>query len=225
MTEYRRRFIDRIDDRDPNVMWIERGEGYVVQRNGGYVAVGGRLEVERGADILFQTCILAFGQRVERGQIVRAITLAWSFLRKEVLDYPSMIENFPLHSRKFEEFVAGGYRASHWSDVVLTPRSHDGGFDVAATKRGRHVLDEAKAFKPSLQVNHSIVMAVLGLFIRYPDQRIDQVRVTTTSSFAPLILREFTRLIPSKLALRDRRELLGWLRSIGSQSNKTAVKP
>ena len=215
---YRRRFVDRIEDRDPNVMWMEFGDGYVVPYGNGYAAVGGLLTVIGDADILLKTRIVNLGQRVDRGRIVAATTPSWLALRKEVLADPSLMEYFPEWYRKFEEFVAGGYFVSHWSDVILSPRSHDGGFDIAARKRGRQILDEAKAYKPSLLVDHQIVRAALGLLIEPKNKNVDQVRVTTTSWFAPMVLPDFDDLIPGKLTLRDQPQLLRWLRSIGSRS-------
>jgi hypothetical protein len=123
------------------------------------------------------------------------------------------MECFPAWHRKFEEFVAGGYVASQWNDVILSPRSHDRGFDIAARKRGRQILDEAKAYKSSLLVDQQIVRAALGLLVEH--KNVDQVRVTTTSWFAPLVRSDFDKLIPQKLALRDQRRLLQWLSSIG----------
>jgi hypothetical protein len=46
---------------------------------------------------------------------------------------------------------------------MLSPRSHDRGFDIAARKRDRQILDEAQAYKPTLLVNHQIVRPALGL--------------------------------------------------------------
>jgi hypothetical protein len=79
--------------------------------------------------------------------------------------------------------------------VILSPRSHDHGFDIAAAKRGQQVLDEAKAYKQSLLVGHQIVRAALGLMVEHAKS--DQVRVTTTSWFAPLVLPDFNHLIPN----------------------------
>jgi len=195
-------------------MWMECGEGYVVPYGDQYAAVGDRLTVIRAADILLHTRIVSLGKRVDRGQIVTATMPSWLALRKEVLADPSLMAHFPKWHRKFEEFVAGGYVASRWCDVILSPCAHDGGFDIAARKRGRQILDEAKAYKPSLCIDHQIVRAALGLLIVH--ENVDQVRVTTTSWFAPMVLPDFARLIPDKLALRDRRQLLRWLRSIGA---------
>ena len=214
---YRRKFVDRIEDRDPDVMWMELGDGYVVPWGNQYAAVGDRLTVIRDPDILMQTRIVNLGDRVDRGRIVAATTPAWQALREEVLKDSTLMEYFPRWHRKFEEFVAGGYYASHWMDVTLSPRSRDGGLDIAARKRGRQILDQAKAYKPSLLVKHHWVLAALGLLIVHAD--VDQVRVTTTSHFAPTVLPDFNHLIPDKLALRDQQKLLRWLRSIGSRSN------
>jgi hypothetical protein len=213
---YQHKFVEKIEDRDPTVMWLDRG-GYVVPDGNRYAAVADRLVVIRGADILMQTRLLGLGERVDRGRVVVAITPSWHALRSEALKTPSLMDHFPLWHRKFEEFVAGGYFASRWSDVILSPRSHDGGFDVAARKQRRQILDEAKAYKPSLVVNHQIVRAVLGLLTLHDD--VHQVRITTTSSFAPTVVADFGRMIPHKLWLRDRPELLRWLASIGSVLN------
>lgn len=214
---YRRKFVDRIEDRDPNVMWMEFGDGYVIPCGNRYAAVDSGLIVIRDADILMQTRIVNLGERVDRGRIVAATTPAWQALREEVLKTPSLMEYFPRWHRKFEEFVAGGYFAAHWSDVTLSPHSRDGGLDIAARKRGRQILDQAKAYKPSLLVKHHWVQAALGLLIVHTD--VDQVRVTTTSRFAPTISSDFSHLIPDRLALRDHNQLQRWLRSIGSRSN------
>ena len=218
MAKYRRRFADRPDDCDPKIMWMDTGDGYVVAHEGRYAAVGDRLTVIRDADILLHTRIVMFGQQVERGQTVSNTTPSWSALREELLQDPSLTEFFPLWHRKFEEFVAGAYAESHWSDVILTPRSRDRGYDISARKRGRQILDEAKAYKPSLLVSHQIVRAALGLLVVQED--VDQVRVTTTSAFAPTVLPEFAHLIPDRLALRDLPQLLCWLRSIDGHAGR-----
>jgi len=216
MAKYKRRFVDKIEDRDPNNIWMEFGEGYVVpQPNGQYAAVAYGMTVIRDAGILFQTQIVKLGQSVERGKIVASTTQAWSALREELLLDPSLAEYFPSSHRKFEEFVAGAYRESRWSEVTLSPPSNDGGFDIAAKKRGRQILDETKAYKPSLLVNHQIVRAALGL--REQHNGIDQVRVTTTSTFAPTIPEKFRHLIPKTLILRDLDHLLYWLETIGAK--------
>jgi hypothetical protein len=194
-------------------MWLDCG-GYVVPDGNHYAAVADGLVVVRGADVLMQTPLLGFGERVDRGRIVVAITPSWHALRSEALKSPSLMEHFPIWHRKFEEFVAGGYVAARWSDVILSPRSRDGGFDVAARKRRLQILDEAKAYKPSLVVKHSIVRAALGLLTLYND--VHQVRITTTSSFGPTAMADFGHLIPQKLRLRDRQELLRWLALIDS---------
>src|SRR5690349_16323350 len=122
---------EKIDDRDPDVMWMGWGDGYVVPDGNRYVVIGNRINVVRDGDILLQTQLLKFGEWADFGQIVSGTTPSWLALRRELLRDPSLIEYFPGWHRKFEEFVAGGYLASNWSEVILTPRSNDGGFDVA----------------------------------------------------------------------------------------------
>jgi hypothetical protein len=198
-------------------MWMEVGDGFVVPYGKRYAAVGDGLTIVRDADILLHTRIVTLGQPVERGRIVAATTPSWLALRKELLAKPSLMVFFPAWHRKFEEFVAGGYFVSQWSDVILSPHAGDGGFDIAACKRGRQILDEAKAYKPTLVVDHQIVRAALGLLIEH--KNVDQVRVTTTSRFAPRARADFKHLMPNKLALRDQTDLLRWLRSIGRTGN------
>lgn len=205
-----------IKDRDPDVMWMDHGEGYVVPHGNQYAAVSCGLVIVREADILLQTPLVTLGDSVNRGRLVAATTPSWSALQREVLNNPSLMDFFPSWSRKFEEFIAGGYRMANWSDVILSPRSRDGGFDIAAWKRGRQILDEAKAYSPSLLVNHQIVRAALGLLIEH--EQIDQVRVSTTSSFAPMVPVDFGHLMPDTLDLRDRRQLLHWIKSIGRRA-------
>lgn len=214
---YRRHFPEKIEDRDPNVMWMEEGTGYIEPYGDRYAAVGDRLIVIRNADILLQARIIRLGQRVHRGQLIAGTTPAWAALREELLINPPLIEMFPVWHRKFEEFVAGGYFAARWSDVTLSPSSRDGGFDVAARKRGRQILDEMKAFSSKRRVGHQIVRAAVGLLREHTD--VDQVRVTTTSWFAPTISEIFRHLIPESLLLRDRHQLFRWLRQIGCRPN------
>jgi hypothetical protein len=159
----KRRLVDEIEDRDPNVIWMDHGGGNVVPTANCYAVFGDRLTVIREADMLLQTQLVDFGERVELGRIIAAKAPEWSALRREVLANKSLLELFPKHHRKFEEFVACGYVVARWTDVVLSPHSRDGGFDVAARRCGRQILDEVKAYKRTLLVGHQIVRAALGL--------------------------------------------------------------
>lgn len=188
------------------------GEGYLVADGGHYLWVDEMLTVRRGPDVLVQTILLNLGQSVDLGRVVTSTTPGWRALRQEVVADPTLLTRLPTWPRKFEEFVAGGYVHARWRDVILSPRSGDRGFDVAAYKRGRQVLDELKAFKPSLRVGHQVVRAALGLLVQHDD--VDQVRVTTTSTFAPRILQAFADQLHRELELRDRDCLLRWLRSM-----------
>jgi len=222
MAKYMRRFQDRIEDRDPNVIWMEIGEsceGYIVPRDGWYETHLFGLSVSRGPDILFQTHLLNFGARVDWGRVVLSTTVAWDALHREILNDPFLVEQFPHWDRKFEEFVAGGYRTANWRDVILTPRSGDGGFDIAAWKRGRQIFDETKAYSPNRPISNQIVRAAVGL-LKIHEGLVNQVRVTTTSTFAPSIPAEIAHLMPDQLALRDLDQLLYWLGSIGTRENQ-----
>jgi hypothetical protein len=210
-SRYRRRFADKIEDRDPSFMWMDFG-GYILPAGRHYAAVADGLTVFRGPEILMQTRLLTFGETVGRGRTVVATTPSWLALSKEVLRNPSLMDFFPSCHRKFEEFVAGGYHRSQWSEVILSPGSCDGGFDIAARWHTQQILDEAKAYKPSRLVSRLTVRAALGLLHLHGD--VSQVRVTTTSRFGRRVMREFGRLIPGTLQLRDRAIVLQWLSSM-----------
>lgn len=76
-TRYRRRFVERIEDRDPNIMWVEAGRGYVVPYDEKYAIISDRLTVVRDADILLQTEIVNLGEQADRGRIVSKVTPSW----------------------------------------------------------------------------------------------------------------------------------------------------
>jgi hypothetical protein len=214
----RKRYQEQLEDRDPNVMWMEFGDGYVVPHGNKYAAVGDRLIVIRDADILLQTRLVRLGKRVGRGQLVVETTPSWQAVTSELDKDPSFLEWFPVWHRRFEELLAGGYLKSEWNDVVLSPRSRDGGFDIAAFKDGKQILDEAKAYKSTLRIKHQVVRAALGLLVEH--DAIDQVRVSTTSEFAPHVRADFKRLIPNQLLLRDRFEVLDWLMPADTCANE-----
>ncbi|WP_437230796.1 restriction endonuclease [Planctomicrobium sp. SH661] len=211
------------DDRDPNVLWMEFGDGYVIPHEGRYLAVSSGISVLRDADILMQTELIRLGTSVPRGQVITGTTRAWDVLRQELLKHSELFDYFPRWHRKFEEFVGGAYHESQWSNVILSPRSGDGGFDIAAFKGGQQILDEIKAYRSGRLVTHQIVRAILGLLVLHDD--LNQVRVTTSSGFSPNVIADFAKVIPDKLQLTDRGQLIGWLNQMGTAEAESSGLP
>lgn len=99
--------------------------------------------------------------------------------------------------------------------------SGDLGRDVIATKPGHmaiRVLDQCKAFSPGRVVDANDVRAMAGVLLR--DQNVSKAVVTTTSTFAPGIAKEFVDLMPYRLDLRNGEALEKWLREIASDEKK-----
>ena len=88
-SKYRHKFKDRIEDRDPNVIWMDNSDAYIVRHNGRYVCHERGIRITRDAGILFNTHFLHFGERVKRGRVVSTTTAAWSAMREEILKDPS----------------------------------------------------------------------------------------------------------------------------------------
>lgn len=214
---YRKRFLDKIEDRDPKVIWTDDWNyDSIVERDGRYAYSDRYLTITRGPEVLLNAAVVGLGEAADNGHFVQTITPGWKALHKELVKAPDLLSLFPLWHRKFEEFLAGAYLAAKWTDVILTPPSGDGGYDVEAYKNGRRVLDEAKAYADSRCVGHDIVRAILGVQSMKKDNPL--ARVTTTSWFAPgiLINDDIVEILGDRLQLRDRRKLLRWLRSIKS---------
>ncbi len=101
-----------------------------------------------------------------------------------------------------------------FDEVVLTPRSGDKGRDVIAIQRGIvsvRVLDQVKAYKPGHLVPAKEVREMVGVIAA--DPAATKGVITTTSDFAPGVQKDenITRLIPYRLELKPRDELLSWL--------------
>src|SRR4029450_11755683 len=111
-----------------------------------------------------------------------------------------------LNWRKVEELIAGAYVREGWPEVVLTPRSADGGRDVIASKPGIGAIrfyDQVKAYAPRLRVPANDVRALVGVLNIHPN--VSKAVITTTAAFAPGIHEEMKDLIPYRLELRDGR--------------------
>jgi hypothetical protein len=91
---------------------------------------------------------------------------------------------YSMASRKFEELVAAIFRAKGY-DVVLTPPTRDGGFDMRAFHKSEVgfflTLIECKRYLPEKRVPVSVVRGLYGVT---DDERATSGLIVTTSSFA-----------------------------------------
>ena len=162
---------------------------------------------------LLVQALVTFGDKTNEGQIVRAVTIAWDEIIKEILRDPDFIHRVPW--RKLEELIAGAYEREGWPDVVLTPRSRDKGRDVIATKPGYgsiRIFDQIKAYKKGHEVTADEVRSLLGVLAIQGN--VSKGIVTTTSHFAPGIYEEAKKFMPYRLDLKDGKQLVEWFRSL-----------
>ena len=166
--------------------------------------------------LLLQTALVDLGPKTSQGQIVQAVTVPWLQIAREIERNPKFLFEFPQDPRRFEEFIAGAYEQDGWQ-VELTPASGDLGRDVIATKLGHmaiRVLDQCKAFSPGRVVEAHDVRAMAGVLLT--DRNVSKCVVTTTSTFAPGVAKEFDGLMPYRVDLRDGEALEKWLQEMMS---------
>jgi restriction system protein len=124
--------------------------------------------------------------------------------------------------RKFEELVAAAYHQAGYDEVILTPRSNDGGRDVIATKHGVgsiRIYDSVKKLAPGRPVPADDVRALLGVVTAAGN--VSKGIVTTTSIFAPGVENDplLRNVIPYRIELRPRDVLIPWLLDIARRSH------
>lgn len=160
--------------------------------------------------------ILDFGGRVDDGRLVEAVALPWFEIMKMIKRDPESI--YQINPFTWEEIIAGAYTRAGFDEVILTPRSGDKGRDVIATKRGIgsvRFFDQVKAYKPGHLVTAEEVRAMVGTVTAA--QNVSKGVVTTTSDFAPRIVTDdfVKNMIPYRLELKARDDLLAWLDEVG----------
>lgn len=163
--------------------------------------------------VLIQATVVRLGNKVNDGHLIEAVSVPWFEIIRELERNPDFLFQIPW--RKLEEIIAGAYERDGWPEVVLTPRSGDQGRDVIATKPGFgsvRIIDQVKAYSPGHPVTANDVRAVLGVL--YKEHNVSKGVVTTSSTFAPGILKdpEFTAFMPHRLELKDGEQLLKWLK-------------
>lgn len=166
---------------------------------------------------LLQAAIVTPLAYTPEGALVEAVALPWIELVVALEHDPDIVHQ--LHWRKWEEIVAAAYERQGF-EVVLTPRSNDRGRDVIAVHRQIgtiRIFDQVKAYAPGHLVTANDVRAMLEVLTA--ERNVSKGFITTTSSFAPGILKGpgLTALMPYRLELRSRKELISWLAAVKSR--------
>ena len=168
--------------------------------------------------LILNCTIVNFGEKQEEGQLIKAVSLPWFAILREIERNDKYVLQFARYPRKFEEFIAGAYERSGWRDVIVTPQSRDRGRDIiiSATLPGVgriQIVDELKAYSIDHTVTAKDVSRLAWVLQR--DSEVSKGIVTTTSKFAPSVYDEFKGLLGGRLELKDGKQLRDWLLSIG----------
>lgn len=142
------------------------------------------------------------------------LAVPWTDIFRRVIDDPESLYEFAKNPRAFEEFIAESYVRAGYS-VELTPRSGDGGVDIIAELPGHgaiRILEQTKAYSNHRKIKADEVRAALGTLAVNPSA--SKVIITTTSTFAPNVFKEFSSLTPTRLELRDGGKLIEWLETL-----------
>lgn len=158
--------------------------------------------------------LLTFSGTTSEGQLVGAVGRAWRRILQHVAQYPD--EVFRMKPRDFERFIAGCYDHDGYQ-VTLTSASGDHGIDIIAEKPGVgviRVMDQMKLYRPGNVVTAEEVRAFLWAASK---RNATRCFITTTSTFAPQLLRDSTieaEITRGFLDLRDASKTFAWLREI-----------
>lgn len=151
-------------------------------------------------ELLLGSELVVLGKKTSEGQIIEAVAAPWRAIFKELLRDPEFLLRF--EPRQMEELIAASYKELGYQ-VTLTPKSGDGGRDVIAIHDGIKVrlLDQVKRYAPHHIVDADEVRSLFGVVSL--DQAASKGVVTTTSDFAPGVAKEFEKVIPYRLELRN----------------------
>jgi hypothetical protein len=130
-------------------------------------------------------------------------------LLKFLAAHPESI--YALDPRHFEELVAEIFRDFGY-EVLLTPRTRDGGLDIRAIKKDSVgtllYLIECKRYAATRPVGVEIVRGLYGVAT---EERASCGIIATTSHFTR-DAKEFADKIKYQMSLRDYKDLVGWLK-------------
>jgi restriction system protein len=204
-------------DSDANLIehWRSRMSAHVAT----FALSGGHVEsIFPNVDVLLQATMVRFGEATSEGQLVIGVAIPWFEIIKQLERDPDFLFKVPW--RKLEELIAGAYDRAGWKEVILTPRSGDGGIDVMASHPGGfgsiRIIDQVKKFKPGHVVTANDVRAMIGVLDG--NRNVSKGFLTTTSRFAPGIYEDenLQRFMPNRLELREGPALRAWLLSLAS---------
>jgi len=167
-------------------------------------------------DIMLQAVVM-LGPKTTDGHLIELVTPAWFKIVELMLADKNAM--YQLDATAWEALVAGAYSELGF-EVVLTPRSDDGGRDVIATRNdvgSIRFFDQVKRYSPGRRVTANDVRALLGVL--NADRNVSKGIVTTTAEFAPGIEKDpdLSAFMPYRLELRSGKRLLEWLRQAYSR--------
>ncbi len=175
-------------------------------------------ELEDYTSVLLLSVVTPVSSTAE-GQLIEAVALPWFKIVELILEEPNTI--YKLNWRKWEELIAGAYRQEGF-DVILTPRSNDRGRDIIASSKelgNIRFFDQVKAYSPGHLVTAEEVRAMIGVLSIEPN--VSKAVITTTSTFAPGVMKDpkIAKLMPYRLELKPREQLIEWLASIAKKQH------
>jgi len=176
------------------------------------------LSLPRKTSTVLLQAVTHLAPKSDEGQLVEAVALPWFEIVRLLNRRPARVHE--LDWRKWEEIIAGAYRQAGF-EVILTPRSNDKGRDIIATSPNGlgsvRFIEQVKAYSPGHLVTANDVRALIGVLTLDPN--VSKGILTTTSDFAPGVLSDpdIARLMPYRLELKARDQLLEWLEAVASK--------
>lgn len=174
---------------------------------------------EKPVSTLIVSALIVPEATVADGLSIQTITLSWQAIVKHLEKNWDHAHEIP--PEKWEEIIAGAFKAEGYDEVILTPRSGDDGRDVIAIRKGIgtvKILGSVKAYGPGRLVRHDDVRALVGVLAMEPDS--SKGIITTTSDFAPKIYTnpKYAALMPTRLELVNGKQLQEWLVRLAKKS-------
>ena len=142
-------------------------------------------------------------------------------LVKYLAEHPKRL--YSLNPRKFEELVEAIFRDFGY-DVVLTPRSRDGGLDIRAIRKDSVgtllYLIECKRYAETRPVGVEIVRSLYGVTA---NEHASCGLIVTTSHFTRGA-KEFADKLRYQVSLRDYNDLVSWIKQYPTTRNRRLTR-
>jgi restriction system protein len=167
---------------------------------------------EKPVSTLVLSALIVPEAKVADGLSIQTITVSWQAIVRYLEKNWDHAHEIP--PDKWEEIIAGAFKAEGYDEVILTPRSSDDGRDVIAIRKGIgtvKILGSVKAYGPGRLVRHDDVRALVGVLAMEPNS--SKGIITTTSDFAPKVYTnpKYVALMPTRLELVNGKQLQEWL--------------